>query len=401
MRALYHFRTRGTGAEGVHIAGIAGALSRLGYEVEFVSPSGIQPGKTKGQSPFSSSSAKSMLGKIADLAPGFVFELMEVLYNIPAFFQLFYRAVRNRPTIIYQRHAFFLCATAVVARVLNVPHVIEVNELAGDDRIRSQPVFSNLATAIDRWVLSSADLVCVVSPHLARRCLAAGVDPNRVLVLPNAVGPEMLTPLGAGRQKARARFGISEDTIVIGFVGWFVPWHKLDQMIDSFAAACTTTPSIALLLVGEGPLGDLLKNKAAEISNGRVIFAGAVEHGSMAPVIDAFDISVVPACNSFRSPIKLLEYMSRATAVLAPDVEPIREVTKHGENAYLFDPEDDASLAAGFTSLAASPTLRRELGSNAAAKVREFHTWDANAARFLTQLNSLQSPGSPSEKVRP
>ena len=43
MRILYHFRVRGRGVEAVHIAGIANALRGLGHEIEFVSPTNVDP----------------------------------------------------------------------------------------------------------------------------------------------------------------------------------------------------------------------------------------------------------------------------------------------------------------------------------------------------------------------
>ena len=54
MTILYHFRTRGTGAEGVHIAGIANAFEELGHRVVFSSPLGRDPRATAGENPFAS-----------------------------------------------------------------------------------------------------------------------------------------------------------------------------------------------------------------------------------------------------------------------------------------------------------------------------------------------------------
>jgi len=44
-RIIYHFRVRGTGAEGVHIAGIVNALRAKGISVALVSPTNTDPTK--------------------------------------------------------------------------------------------------------------------------------------------------------------------------------------------------------------------------------------------------------------------------------------------------------------------------------------------------------------------
>src|SRR5207253_6698942 len=81
MKILYHFRTQGTGAEGVHIAGIANAFVQLGHAVVFTSPTGIDPRTTAGADPFGSRQRRSLLARLASRAPGFIFELLELAYN--------------------------------------------------------------------------------------------------------------------------------------------------------------------------------------------------------------------------------------------------------------------------------------------------------------------------------
>jgi putative intracellular protease/amidase len=52
MDILYHHRTQGTGAEGVHIAYIIKGFRDLGFNVHVVSPNGADPVKTAGSNPY-------------------------------------------------------------------------------------------------------------------------------------------------------------------------------------------------------------------------------------------------------------------------------------------------------------------------------------------------------------
>ena len=58
MRILYHFRTRGTGAEAVHIAGIVRAFEKMGHEVVLSSPTGVDPRETAGMTPFANAGSR-------------------------------------------------------------------------------------------------------------------------------------------------------------------------------------------------------------------------------------------------------------------------------------------------------------------------------------------------------
>ena len=381
MTILYHFRTQGTGAEGVHIAGIASAFEQLGHRVVFSSPTGIDPRASAGANPFGTA-RRSLLARLAARAPRIVFELLEIAYNAVAAWRNLRLILRERPALIYERHAFFLFSTAMLARLLRVPLVVEVNELVGDERIRPDPLLAVFARAADRITFSLASRIVVVSPHLKRRIESLGVPGARVLVLPNAVTTESLDAPADGAAM-RARYGL-QDAVVIGFVGWFVAWHRLDRLVEEFAALAGGEPRLRLMLVGDGTLKPALEGLAARLGIAtRIIWTDSVPHAEVAAHIAAMDICVVPHSNEYRSPIKLFEYMARARAVVAPRVEPIAMVLRHGENGLLFDAENADDLRAQLARLAGDAALRERLGAAAKRDVREQHTWLMNAQRVL------------------
>ena len=382
MNILYHFRTQGTGAEGVHISGIATAFERLGHRVIFSSPTGVDPRTTAGANPFAEKQRRSLLARLAAHAPALVFELLEIAYNLVAAARNRALLARENCTLIYERHAFFLCATAFLAQRRRLPLVVEVNELAGDERVRADPWLLPLARLADRLTFQRASLIVVVSPHLRRRIAALGIAPEKILVLPNAVSTESLdTPAEGAPVRARHH---CTDAIVIGFVGWFVAWHRLDQLLDAFAPLARDEPRLRLLLVGDGTLRAALSAQAATLGIAdRVIFTGPLPHAEIPAHFAAMDISVVPHSNEYRSPIKLFESMARARATVAPRTEPIAQIITDGVNGLLFDPHAPGSLRPALQRLIADPALRATLGAAARATIREHHTWDHNAQAVL------------------
>ncbi len=385
MKILYHFRTQGTGAEGVHIAGIANAFESLGHRVIFSSPTGIDPRTTAGANPFAAKKRRSLIARLAAHAPGFVFELLEIAYNAVAYVRNRAALTRENCALIYERHAFFLCATALLAQRRGVPLVVEVNELAGDERVRADPWLLPLARLADQITFQRASLIVVVSPHLQRRIAALGIAAEKILVLPNAVSTESLDAPADGAP-IRACHGCA-DAVVIGFVGWFVAWHRLDNLLTQFAALATDDPRLRLLLVGDGTLREPLAAQAAALHiSERVIFTGSVPHAEIPAHFAAMDICVVPHSNEYRSPIKLFEGMARACAIVAPRTEPIAQVIGDGVNGLLFDPQDPASLRAALQRLISDPALRQRLGAAARETVRAHHTWDRNAEAVLRKV---------------
>ncbi len=385
LRILYHFRSRGTGAEAVHIAGIAGAFQRMGHEVLFESPTGANPLETRGQSPFKSGRA-GWISRLVDLCPGVLFELLEVAYNAVAARRIQHGFGEKKVDLFYERHAFFLWRTSVTARRHGVPMILEVNELVGDERIRAQPVLSGLARWSDRIAFRNATLIAVVSPHLKRRIVAMGVPEEKIVIVPNAVDEPEYASSADGIQVRRQR-GLEADAILIGFVGWFVAWHQLDRLIECFAAVAKEFSTARLILVGDGELEASLRALSASLGIGdRVLFVGTVPHREIPELLAAMDVCVVPQSNPYRSPIKLFEYMATGKAVVAPRTEPIEMVARDGEHAVLFDPDCADDLTGALRRMLGDAPLREQLGRAAREHVLHHHTWQRNAELMLDLL---------------
>jgi hypothetical protein len=108
MNIVYHHRTRGRGAEGVHILGVFEALKTLGHKVTMLSFPGADPNvnttesisKTKLTSKFN---PLTYLANITNKLPQAFFELFEILYNVIAFFRLRKTAETTQSNFIYER----------------------------------------------------------------------------------------------------------------------------------------------------------------------------------------------------------------------------------------------------------------------------------------------------------
>lgn len=389
MKVVYHFRTRGTGAEGVHIAGIANALAKLGYPVQFVSPTGIDPRQSAGANPFGGRKTKpSLLNRIASRCPDFVFELLELGYNIFAASKIRKALGTGDCAFIYERHAFFLCATAILARKRNIPIVIEVNELVGDQRIRKQPLLSPIARLTDKIAFRRAALITVVSPHLKRRIEQYGIPGEKILVIPNAVAAEEYATPHDGAE-VRRKLNLTNNEVLIGFIGWFVEWHRLDLFLKVFARIHRDFPNTRLALVGDGKLKPELQAQiAAEKIESAVLFVDAVPHQEIPKHIAAFDIAVVPHSNEYRSPIKLFEYMAEAKASIAPATEPIKMIVQHERNGMLFEPLSEQQIYDCLAALVRDPQKRTQIGAQAREDILKKHTWLNNAEVILKNLKA-------------
>ena len=177
--------------------------------------------------------------------------------------------------------------------------------------------------------------------------------------------------------------------LVICFVGWFVPWHRLDLLINTFSSLCANKPNLSplLLLAGDGPLKNELGKQAMELGiSENVVFTGSLPHEEIPNLLRASDISVIPHSNEYRSPIKLFEYMAQESAVIAPSTEPIASVISDGVNGILFEPLNSTEFIEKLCLLATEVELRKRLGKNGRQTVEKHHTWTHNAREILSRI---------------
>jgi glycosyltransferase involved in cell wall biosynthesis len=415
VHVLYHHRTTGQDAQGIHIQEILRAFRALGHTTELVSfadrkskkrdetrrarsaASEVADREARAPSPTPEPAsavarpvrraAKSgeryrWLGVVRNLA--LVYECAELAYNLWGFWALTRAVRRQRPDLLYERYSLFNVSGVLVSRLWKIPMVLEVNApLAYEKECYEKLVLRRLAYALERWICSQSTRTIVVSTPMKKILVGEGVPAEQLLVVSNGVNTVEIAA-SLGRCDVRAQHGIGAR-LVVGFVGWFKPWHRLDTVIELLAARPEWRGRIHLLLVGDGPEAPALKSlvSARELEDS-VTFTGPVGRDLIYDHIDAFDVALQPHVTEYASPMKIFEYLALGKCVVAPDLENIREILTHGSDALLFRAGDPVDMGRAIEVLANDPARVQVMGHAARKKIEDRrYYWLDNAKRAL------------------
>jgi len=206
--------------------------------------------------------------------------------------------------------------------------------------------------------MQKANLALAVS-HYTRDCLIheAGLDPDRVKILPNTFAAERFAITPKAPRLLR-KYGLRPDTQVILTVCRLEETERYkgyDQIIKALPEILRSAPGARYLLVGKGSDRVRIEKLIAEIGvQEAVILAGFIPDEELVEHYNLCDIFAMPSrAEGFG--IVYLEALACGKPVLAGNKDGSRDALADGELGLLVNPDDTDEIAAEIIRV-----LRRE-----------------------------------------
>ncbi len=173
------------------------------------------------------------------------------------------------------------------------------------------------------------------------------------------------------RREARHRLGFEDEGLKL--FGTVTRLHESKgnyYFVEAAAKVAKKIPEARFVVVGEGPLQPELEAQATRLGIGdRVIFLGFKR--DVAACFASFDVVVFPSLWE-GTPLTVFEAMALERPILSTDVDGLREVLVHDQNALVVPPRDVKALAEGMVRLVEDETLARRLAEGAHATSKRF-----------------------------
>jgi glycosyltransferase involved in cell wall biosynthesis len=218
-----------------------------------------------------------------------------------------------------------------------------------------------------------------------------GVDPAKVVVLPNGVDPDEiadLTPPDPRRVAEDALPALRGASPLLLAVGRLEPYKGVGDILGAalrLAEGGRLPPSWALVVVGGGAAD---RPAAAASLRGHVHFAGRVSDARLHALYACADV-FVHAARYEGSSLVTLEAMAHGLPVVATRAGGIPDKVVDCETGRLVAPGDTAALAEAIASLAADPARARAMGERGRARLLERFTSARLVDRTLALYDEL------------
>lgn len=247
--------------------------------------------------------------------------------------------------------------------------------------------------AVDRWSMRRYDRIVCVSDDLHDRCLAAGVPPDRVVTIENAIDAGAATRT-LDRTEAKRRLGVVPGRFLIAAAGRLSDEKGFDRLIAAVGRLVAAGIDAELVIAGEGDRLEPLRRLAAESGLAdRVRLLGFVaDLSTLYQAADAFALS------SLREglPNVLLEAMAYGAPVVSTRVAGTVRLIADGADGLLVEPDDPAALAAALRRLHDDPGLRDRLAAAARRTIETCYDFAVRMRKMAAVYDAVLAGASAS-----
>jgi glycosyltransferase involved in cell wall biosynthesis len=287
---------------------------------------------------------------------------------------------------LYFRAHYMALPTAMIARVLRIPIVHEVNGSYLDIYVTYPWLtpFSPVLNFMQRIQFVWADRLLPVTTELAT-WLEKEAQHSRITIIPNGANIDLFHP-----QASRAAAAPNGPYVI--FFGSLAAWHGVATMLKA-AQDPAWPPHVKLVIIGDGPDRDVIMTAAEK--NPRIVYLGYQPYpliaGFVAPALCGLVTISDPNGRSRTGlfPLKLFETLACGVPVIVTDFPGQADLVRQHGCGIIVPVDNSSTIAEAVAVFAADPALAQAMGACGSEIVRSEHSWDRRAAAVDLQLSAL------------
>lgn len=286
----------------------------------------------------------------------------------------------------------FIVAAAAVPKLMGAKVILDLHDPMPEVYMskygleEGHPVIYGLL-GIERWAMRYVDHCITANEAFRMLFVSRGCPAERMNVVLNSPDESVFGdwPGPLARPEDGRPFRLM-------YHGTVVERHGLDSLLEAVVALRAEGRAVELVVYGEGDfVSEFLRRRETLGLKECVDYRGRVPLEEIARVIPEADLGVIPnkryRFTELNLPTRILEYLSKAVPVVAPDTRGVRDYFDDG-TLFFFEPGDSGSLTQAIRRAMDDPAERRavlEQGRTVALR----HTWASEQENLVAIYRDL------------
>jgi glycosyltransferase involved in cell wall biosynthesis len=271
--------------------------------------------------------------------------------DLPLMWKLYGLFLRHGVDLVHTHHFTQLFYSALGAKLAGA-RVIHTEHSVDHLKRRSLRIALRLLSLL-------CDRVIAIGEDSARALSRAGVPARKLMVICAGVD---VARFRACRSESRRALGLQQSDRVASIVARLSPEKNHQLLLDAFAEVVARVEAAKLLIVGDGPQREEIRQEIARLGLQKSAFMLGVRR-DLPMILAASDVFVLSSDRE-GLPIAVLEAMAAAKPIVTTSVGDLPLIVRHGETGLLVARRDRAALADALTRLLSDDELASRLGKN-------------------------------------
>jgi len=255
-----------------------------------------------------------------------------------------------------------------------------VVRLHGEDLVKSEFKETVMQKVGRRWFtlpsLRRANLVVVPSKYFSTELNKTGVKSSFHIYPSGGVNRSKFYPLDMGN-----------DLFTVGYVGRLAEGKGVEYLLE---ASRTLEFPHKVLIIGNGPLKEILSKQAIDLKLGNVEFAGSVPNAELVKYYNSMDVFVFPTVRKAESFGNVaIEAMACGIPVIGSEISGLKDYIESGANGYFFEPGNSKMLARQISTYYLLDESARKVMKQKACLTAERYDSKMLTVKFVEKLFSL------------
>ncbi len=239
------------------------------------------------------------------------------------------------------------------------------------------------------WV-NAVDRLIVVIDEMAERNRALGVDPEKIVVVPNTIKRAAFEEYEVEPDLVEA----TRSALTITYTGGFDVHRGLASVLEAMPRVLAEVPGATLVLVGNGRIRPELEALAQQRGVAeRVRFEGWQPQARLKSYLLASDVCLVPHLKTVQNdaglPHKLFHYMYLERPVVVSNCRALERIVRQTQAGLVYPAGDADALADTILTLAADRDAACAMGQRGRAAVLERYHWDCTVQGLIAMYRGL------------
>lgn len=282
-------------------------------------------------------------------------------------------------------HLFFTTNICALMRKGSSTPLVITNHgiISASAPARLQSIYLN---TIAKWTYAEADKIICYTDEDKRGLEKIGVSEDKIETIHNGIDIKLFS--------ARPKRTLNNKIL---WAGRFVPGKGVNYLVDAFAEISNTFPELKLVLVGDGPSRESIREQISKLNlEQKVIIKDFVPNSGMVNLYRESDIFVLPSLHE-GIPRTILEAMACGVPVVCTELPHLKKLVK---SCGLTVPARDAqSLADAITSILLDEGQRKSMSLNGVKRINTHYSWDDTVARTINLYERIIANADESEHI--